>query len=165
VKLIVDVPVRLVFAFNKIAMEYGLLFQNWNQACQQHPASAEGTQARSRAARRSRHREASIMSCRIDRVVSPEDPVVFRVSGRITAQELGMLQDLLRQESGAVAIDLKDVLLVDREAVKLLAFSEVNGVELRNCPAYIREWVTRERVQSKADGSIQGTGTEDIEDV
>jgi hypothetical protein len=31
-KLIVDAPVRLGFAFNKIAMEYGLLFKNWNQA-------------------------------------------------------------------------------------------------------------------------------------
>lgn len=84
------------------------------------------------------------MSCRIDRVVSSEDPVVFLVSGRITVQELGMLRDLIRQESGAVAIDLKDVLLVDREAVKLLALSELNGLELRNCPAYIREWITRE---------------------
>jgi hypothetical protein len=93
------------------------------------------------------------MSCRIDRVVSGEDLVVFRVSGRITAQELGMLQDLLRQESGAVAIDLKDVLLVDREAVKLLASTEFNGLELRNCPAYIREWITRERVQSGPDES------------
>jgi hypothetical protein len=34
--------------------------------------------------------------------------------------------------------------LVDREAVKLLAFSEFNGLELRNCLAYIREWITRE---------------------
>lgn len=106
------------------------------------------------------------MSCRIDRVVSDEDLVVFRISGRITAQELGMLRDLLRQESGAVAIDLQEVLLVDREAVKLLAFSEVNGVELRNCLAYIREWVTRERVQSRPDGSRQPTqAMEDIEDV
>ena len=56
-----------------------------------------------------------------------------------------MLRDLLGQETGAVAIDLKDVLLVDREAVKLLALSESNGTELRNCPAYIREWVTRDR--------------------
>jgi hypothetical protein len=106
------------------------------------------------------------MSCRIDRVVPAEDLVVFRVSGRITAQELGMLQDLLRQESGVVAIDLKEVRLVDLKAVKLLAFSEVNGVELRNCPAYIREWITRERVQSKLDGSRQATrAREDIEDV
>ena len=106
------------------------------------------------------------MSCRIDRVVRGEDLVVFQVSGRITKQELGMFQDLLLQESGAVAIDLKDVLLVDREAVKFLAFSEFNGLELRNCPAYIREWITRERVQSRPDGSRQANrAREDIEDV
>ena len=106
------------------------------------------------------------MSCRIDRVVSAEDLVVFRVSGRIAAQEVGMLQDLLLQESGAVAIDLNDVLLVDREAVKFLAYSEFNGLELKNCPAYIREWITRERVQSRPDGSRRETrAREDIEDV
>jgi hypothetical protein len=30
--------------------------------------------------------------------------------------------------------------------VRLLAFSEANGIELRNCPAYIREWVAKERL-------------------
>jgi hypothetical protein len=45
-----------------------------------------------------------------------------------------------------VALDLRDLLLVDREAVKLLAFHESNGAELRNCPAYIREWVTKEGI-------------------
>jgi hypothetical protein len=43
-----------------------------------------------------------------------------------------------------VALDLRDLLLVDREAVKLLAFHESNGAELRNCRAYIRELVTKE---------------------
>lgn len=106
------------------------------------------------------------MSCRIDRVVSAENLVVLRISGRITAQELGILRDLLGQEGDAVAIDLKDVLLVDREAVKFLAFSEFNGLELRNCPAYVREWITRERVQSKPDGPQQATQARgDIEDV
>jgi len=61
-----------------------------------------------------------------------------------------------------VAIDLKNVLLVDREAVKLLAVRESNGTELRNCPAYIREWVTREGANKNAS---QGTGgSEDSED-
>ena len=55
-----------------------------------------------------------------------------------------MLRALLEQERSRVALDLEDVLLVDREAVKLLAFHESNGAELRNCLAYIREWVTRE---------------------
>jgi hypothetical protein len=144
-------------------MEYDLLSQTTRHGTAQ-PVLKDGS--RFRAARESRHRKASIMSCRIDRVVSGGDLVVFRVSGRITAQELGMLQDLLLKESGAVAIDLKDVLLVDLEAVKLLAFSEVNGVELRNCHAYIREWISRERVQSRPDGSRQATrASEDIEDV
>ena len=106
------------------------------------------------------------MSCRIDRLVIGEDLVVLCISGRITARDLDMLRDLVGQERGAVAIDLKDVLLVDREAVKLLAFSEAKGIELRNCPAYIREWVTRESAEMKTDRSDQGTGArEDIEDV
>jgi hypothetical protein len=43
-----------------------------------------------------------------------------------------------------MALDLRDLLLVDREAVKLLAFHESNGAELKNCRAYMREWVTKE---------------------
>jgi hypothetical protein len=106
------------------------------------------------------------MSCRIDRVVSGADLVVFRVSGRITSQDLGILRDLFRQESGPVAIDLREVLLIDREAVELLARSEFNGLELRNCPSYIREWITRERVQPRSDASRRATrASEDIEDV
>jgi len=95
-----------------------------------------------------------------------EDLAVLRISGRITAKDLDMLRDLLGQERGEVAIDLKEVLLVDREAVTLLAFSEANGIALRNCPAYIREWVARERAQANADPSDQETeAKEDIEDV
>ena len=146
-------------------MEDGLLFQNWNKPWLR-PTGAEGRKPSLGPLGKVGKERAPIMSCRIDRVVSGEDLVVFRVSGRITAQELGMLQDLLRQESGTVAIDLKEVLLVDREAVKLLAFSEVKGVELRNCPAYVREWITRERVQSMPDESRHATqAREDFEDV
>jgi hypothetical protein len=82
---------------------------------------------------------------RINRLVIAENLVVLRISGRITAQDVDMLRDLLDQEKSAVAIDLKDVLLVDREAVKFLARCESNAAELRNCPAYIREWIKRER--------------------
>jgi hypothetical protein len=43
-----------------------------------------------------------------------------------------------------VAIDLMEVILVDREAVRVLALSEANGIWLRNYPIYIREWIARE---------------------
>ena len=76
-----------------------------------------------------------------------------------------MLRGVLEQESGSVTIDLKNVLLVGREAVKLLALGEANGTELRNCPPYIREWVTREKAETDGCPSDQGPeGREDIED-
>jgi hypothetical protein len=105
------------------------------------------------------------MSCRIDRVVSDENRIVLLVSGQITGEHVDMLRGVLEQESGGFAIDLKNVLLVDREAVKLLAFSEANGTELRNCPPYIREWVTRERAETRGRPSERGPqGRQDFED-
>ena len=105
------------------------------------------------------------MSCRVDRVVSAENRVVLFISGRITGEDVDMLRGVLEQESGGFAIDLKNVVLVDREAVKLLALSETHGTELSNCPPYIREWVTRERAETHGRASEEGLeGREDIED-
>lgn len=96
------------------------------------------------------------MSCRIDRVVSAENLIVLFISGRITGEHVEMLREVLEKEADALAIDLKNVSLVAREAVKLLARCETNGTELRNCPPYIREWVTRERAERKTRRSEQG---------
>jgi hypothetical protein len=101
-------------------------------------------------------------NCRIDRVVSSELVVLF-VSGWVTGEQVDMLRSVLEQESGGFAVDLKNVLLVDGEAVKLLALSEADGAELRNCPPYIREWVRRERAETHVRSSEQGLdGREDI---
>jgi hypothetical protein len=83
------------------------------------------------------------MTCRIDRLAI-EHGVVLRISGRIAAEDVDVVRAAVG-EGRVVAIELAELELVDREAVKLLALSETNGVELRDCPAYIREWVTRER--------------------
>ena len=47
---------------------------------------------------------------------------------------MSTLPGVLEQKSGGFAIDLKNVVLVDREAVKLLALSEAHGTSLGNCP-------------------------------
>lgn len=83
------------------------------------------------------------MTCRIDRL-SIEQGVVLRISGRIAAEDLDVLRAALT-DGGVVALDLTEVELVDRDAVMLLSLSEAQGIELTNCPTYIREWVTRER--------------------
>ena len=75
--------------------------------------------------------------------------MILRISGRITGEDLNVLRASLEQERRAV-IDLKDILLVDRDVVKLLALCESNGNELRNCPLYIREWITREKETHQA---------------
>jgi predicted metal-binding protein len=96
------------------------------------------------------------MSCRIDRVVGGDNLIVLCITGKLTGEHVDTLRNALRQEAGALAIDLKNVSLGDREAVKLLARCETNGTELRNCPPYIREWVTRERAERKTRRSDQG---------
>ena len=86
------------------------------------------------------------MTCRIDRL-SIEQGVVLRISGRIAGEDLDVLRTAL-EESRVLAIELAEVELVDRDAVEFLALNEANGIALRKCPAYIREWVTRERGRS-----------------
>ena len=83
------------------------------------------------------------MTCRVDRFLTEEGTAVLRVTGRITGEDVDVLRAALAQES-AIAIDLSDVSLIDREVVKVLAVTEANGIALRNCPAYIREWIDRE---------------------
>ena len=86
------------------------------------------------------------MTCRIDRL-SIERGGVLRISGRIQGEDLDVLRNAL-EEGGVVALDLTEVELADRDAVTLLARAERNGIALRHCPAYIREWVTREQGHS-----------------
>jgi hypothetical protein len=91
----------------------------------------------------------TMMTCKIDRVVTDENFVVLIVTGRITREHVETLRMVLGQEAVAPAVDLRNVLLVDREAVELLTSMEAKGSELRNCPLYVREWITRERRGTK----------------
>jgi hypothetical protein len=69
--------------------------------------------------------------------------VVFAVSGRLEADCLCELATLLAQESSAQAVilELKDLVLVDRDAVGFLRACAEKGIELRNCPRYIQTWI------------------------
>ena len=67
--------------------------------------------------------------------------IVFVLSGRIEAEHLAELRRLLDAEDVGRALDLKEVTLVDRDTIRFLAGCEADGVELRNCPPYIRNWI------------------------
>jgi anti-anti-sigma regulatory factor len=71
---------------------------------------------------------------------------VFRLSGRMDAENLGDLEAPLNAESGdEIILDLKNLTLVDLDVVRFLRHCETGSIELRNCPAYIREWLNGER--------------------
>jgi len=90
------------------------------------------------------------MSFRVDSLIE-EDLTVLHISGRLASEQLEVLRAAIKDQRGDVAIDLRDVGLIDGDAVRFLETIEVDGAVLRNCPAYIREWVNREREQARAD--------------
>ena len=73
--------------------------------------------------------------------------VVFTLCGRIQMEHLAELQGLFEFDAADryIVLDLKDVRLVDRDPVKFLSRCEEDGARLENCPAYIRQWIERER--------------------
>ena len=76
--------------------------------------------------------------------------VVWTLSGRMDAENVIELESLFKSEAEGrrIVLDLKDLTLVDREAVRFLERCETDSIKLKNCPAYIREWITRERAGS-----------------
>jgi hypothetical protein len=73
--------------------------------------------------------------------------VVIKLSGRMDAENVGQLETLISEgtKGRRIVLDLKDLTLVDQDAVRFLKRCEADNITLKNCPAYIREWITRER--------------------
>ena len=75
--------------------------------------------------------------------------VAFTVSGRLEAHNISELSTLLAAEQGGRTrvLDLKDLVLVDGDAVRFLRTCEADSIVVRNCPPYIRAWMAREGEQ------------------
>jgi anti-anti-sigma regulatory factor len=80
--------------------------------------------------------------------------VVFTLSGRMDAENVGEMKSLFQSEAKdrPIVLDLRDLTLVDQAAVSFLERCEADSIKLKNCPAYIREWITRER-RGSGDGN------------
>jgi hypothetical protein len=70
---------------------------------------------------------------------------VFTVSGRMEAEQVAELKELFDRDYRNIILDLRDVRLADRDAVRFLRGCEADGMKLENCPAYVREWMNREK--------------------
>jgi len=72
--------------------------------------------------------------------------VVIKLSGRMDAENIGELEAMVREEvqGRRIILDLRDLTLVDQDAVNFLKRCEADNIMLKNCPAYIRQWITGE---------------------
>ena len=84
------------------------------------------------------------VTLKIDRS-SEKQKTILRLSGRIDPEGVLELKRELEGVTENVALDLKEVIRVDLEAVRFLGACVVQGIELRNCPPYVSEWIRRER--------------------
>jgi hypothetical protein len=70
---------------------------------------------------------------------------VFTLSGRMESEHVAELKELFDHDYRNIILDLWDLRLADRDAVRFLRGCEADGMKLENCPAYIREWMDREK--------------------
>ena len=83
------------------------------------------------------------MVLRIEQVPSESETILMLI-GRITSPDVQQLKALLAVVPAPVALDLREVRLVDLDAAHFLAAAERSGIELRHLPQYVREWVLLE---------------------
>lgn len=71
----------------------------------------------------------------------------LKLSGRTQADGLSQLLAEVEKCKHRPSLDLEEVKLLDRDNVRFLIRCESEGIQLVNCPLYVREWITRERGQ------------------
>jgi hypothetical protein len=84
------------------------------------------------------------MTLRIERSLRQRF-TVFTLSGRMEAEQVPELKELFDRDYREIILDLRDLRLADRDAVRFLRGCETDGMTLENCPAYVREWIDREK--------------------
>ena len=85
------------------------------------------------------------MTLRIYRESTP-GAIVFVLSGDMDLEHTDRLKEVLAHEAdGHVTLDLRNVTLVDRAAMRFLAEAESAGTRIVNCPGYVRRWIVAEK--------------------
>ena len=76
--------------------------------------------------------------------------VVFTLSGQMDEEPIAELETLISSEANGrrIVLDLKDLTLVNENAITFLERCEANSITMKNCPAYVREWINAQRRQS-----------------
>ena len=71
----------------------------------------------------------------------------LKLSGRIQSSCIARIRSVMNDGCARKILDLGEITLVDLAAVRFLIGCEDEGIELVQCPPYIREWMIRERAE------------------
>ena len=77
--------------------------------------------------------------------LSRNGATLLRLSGRIEAEYIPQLKAEIEADPVVTCLDLEEVKLLSSEVLTFLDTCERQGTELRNCPSYVREWITAAR--------------------
>ena len=77
----------------------------------------------------------------------------LRLSGHIRSDPIESIRSEMDGNCATKILDLSEVTLVDVGGVRFLISCEDEGIELVQCPAYVREWMLRERAERVEGGS------------
>jgi hypothetical protein len=69
----------------------------------------------------------------------------IRLIGRLRAECLPELTAQIEAAGCDIVLEMDEVTLVDIDVVRFLSACEAQGIQLRGCSAYIREWIAREQ--------------------
>ena len=76
-------------------------------------------------------------------------------------EPIAELEALINSEANGrrIVLDLKNLTLVNENAITFLVGCVANSITLKNCPAYVREWINAQRREEKENGNTGSLGT------
>jgi hypothetical protein len=74
--------------------------------------------------------------------------IKLALSGRIQSNHIDFIRSTMSDGRGFRILDLSEVTLVDLKVIRFLVSCEDEGIEVVQCPLYVREWILRERTEA-----------------
>jgi ABC-type transporter Mla MlaB component len=91
---------------------------------------------------------------RITTVREDEKHCRLCLCGQFTAEYVVELEKALNAETAndqAIAVDMSNVTLVDREAMKFLCNTHSKDIPIENIPPYVQRWIQQEKACSQTE--------------
>jgi hypothetical protein len=91
------------------------------------------------------------MTLKIETIATGRGTII-RVIGKFLSEHIDELKAQIVLGKCPTALDLEEASIVDVDVVRFFNACEDNGIEVFNRPLYVREWMLRERAETKRPG-------------